>query len=254
MSTIARKRERDGAGKSVSSWDKHWLIKNLLHPQIAILTMKVGRGGLIVDMHAHDGSGVSLPQTDLFDHNMSESTAAMAERVGRECGCHVVLCESITERRNLLRQRFGELDHVTILRSYNDVPKRIDVASYPWAMVLNDPNGQSKHGEDVLVHIARHRPKSDFIICVNEGALRRHVAVGRDGNDCDKPNARLIAGCRASGDAYAWMLDRDRWRRLLGRRYGASARHLCGSHAYKGRVMLFSNYIGNLRKGVFDQW
>lgn len=165
-----------------------------------------------------------------------------------------MLCEAKAERRQLLKQRFGGHEHVTFLDNYEAIPTAIDVAAYPWSVVLNDPNGHSKHGEDVLLHIAQHQPRADFIICLNEGSLHRHLSVGKEGDDASKPNAKLIAGCRAKRDDYAWMADRDRWRALLGRRYGAAARHLCGSHAYRGRVMLFANYIGNIRKGVFDRW
>lgn len=251
QSVTKRHREKDKAGKGQRSHQKHHLIKQLLQPQIAILSMKIGRGGLLIDMHAGDGQGVPKPQVDLFGMDDSEATAALCDRLAAQWQAEVVLCETRIDRREALRDQFPA---ARVLTSHNQVPKVIDVGAYPWVIVLNDPNGHSRHGIDVLMHLAEVNRRSDFIICVNEGSLQRHLGVADSGDDVGKANGSMIEACRHAKHDYEWMLDRDRWRELLRKRHGVSARFLCGTKAYKGRVMLLSNCIGNINRGVFESW
>lgn len=251
QSVTKRRRGKDGAGRGEQSHHKHHLIEKLLQPQIAILSMKIGRGGLLIDMHAGDGHGSPKPQVDLFGLDDSEATAALCVRLAAQWQAEVVLCETRADRRDALRDQFPA---ARILASHNRLPKSIDVGAYPWVIVLNDPNGHSRHGVDVLIHLATTNPKSDFIICVNEGSLQRHLGVADSGDDLGKPNTRMLEACRHAKHGYEWMLDRDRWRELLRKRHGVSARFLCGTGAYKGRVMLLSNRIGNINRGVFESW
>jgi len=251
LTSLARKRGRDGAGKGEESYRKHFLISHILLPQVAILSMKLGRGGLIVDMHAGDGEGVETPQQDCFGVDISDGTAAMAVQAAWKWGASVVLCETKPVLRKKLKAHFRG---ATILTTHNKIPTVIQINTYPWVVVLNDPNGHSRHGLDVLAYISRASRVSDFIICVNEGSLKRHLGVRDNVDDVGHKNGAMLKGCVEKRDQYAWMMDRDEWKVLLRKKHGASARFLCGKGAYKGRVMLFSNFVGNISSGMFEQW
>lgn len=251
LSAAPRRREKDGAGKGEESYRKHFLIRHILGPQIAILAMKFGRGGLIIDMHAGDGEGVETPQMDCFGIDLSNGTAEMAVQLAKKWDANVVLCESKQEKRKKLMEIFPG---IPILTTHNRIPKEVRIDEYPWVVVLNDPNGHSRHGLDVLDHISRANRISDFIVCVNERSLKRHLGHA-DGPDYgEHKNLPMLKGCREKCLKYEWMLDRDEWRVFLRKKHGASARFLCGKHAYVGRVMLFSNFVGNISRGMFDQW
>lgn len=251
QSVTKRRREKDKTGKGERSYQKHHLIKQLLQPQIAILSTKIGRGGLLIDMHAGDGQGVPQPQVDLFGMDDSEATAVLCVRLAEKWQADVVLCETRTDRRQALRDQFPD---VRILASHNRIPKAIDVAAYPWVIVLNDPNGHAHHGVDVLVHLSTANRRSDFIIGINEGSLGRHLHVAHSADDSGKINETMLKGSRQAARKYEWMMNRESWRDLLGKRYGASAKFLCGIGAYRGRILLLSNYIGNVNRGVFESW
>lgn len=245
-----RKRENDGAGKSASSWQKHELIKAAIEAQAAKAS-KVFRGkGVIVDMHAHDGGGVEHPQLDMFGDYDSTSSAGIALLIARRYGCDLVLCEKKRERLMLLKDRFGSFP-IYLPNHYHLMD--FDFARYQWAIVLNDPNGPSEHGVDVLIDISsKPRLASDFIVMVNDGALARLDGV-RDccPSDSEKPNGAMIIAMRQTKSAYAWMRDPQKWKETLGKRFVAYSHFTTSGNGYKGRLMMISNSLANLNKEIF---
>lgn len=244
-----RCRERDGLGKGEHTSHKHLLISKLLNAQAAKLAAVFGPGGVVIDMHAHDGNGVVTPQADLFDEwALSRSTAAMAVAVAARYAGQAVLCERSPERRALLVEHFGARDGVEILRNHALLDPARHVAPFPWVIVLNDPNGHSTHGPEVLEAITRGNPRTDFIVVINEGSLHRHLAVGATGAADESPRVRAS---REATRKYTWMVDPGEWRRLLRKRFCVQARTLVKNGAFHGRVNLFTNHCANLSAREF---
>ena len=169
-----RKRHRDGAGWGPNGWIKHELIKRVVGGQVGVLRLKFGNDGVIIDMHAGTGEGIDIArgQPDLFRDNISDATPALACRFARESTppARVILCESVFERREMLRNLYG--NQADIVHS-NSMLLRMDLSRYSWAIIMNDPNGPSAHALEVMQHIAGQVPHSDFVINVNESALGR---------------------------------------------------------------------------------
>lgn len=244
-----RRRERDGMGKGQRTYSKHFLIQRLLKAQAAKLHQVFGPGGVIIDMHAHDGDGVVTPQVDLFDETaMSQSTAEMAVAVARRYSGLAILCEKDAERRAMLEQRLGYQAQVIILKNNGLLDPALHVQPYPWVIVLNDPCGHSAHNVELLERITAGHPRVDFIVVINEGSLKRHLAVGSVGDDDESP---MIAGCRAAKEKYRWMLDSAEWCRRLNKRHCVQSRTLIKNGAFHGRVNLFANHCANLNAREF---
>jgi hypothetical protein len=250
-SVLPRCRDNDGAGKSATSWEKHELMRRALQAQAAKAQMALGGLGVIVDMHAHDGHGVTAPQVDLFNNSESTSSAMLAFRVAHKHGADLVLCEKNKERMALLQQRFGD---VPIYLTNNEKLLLLDWKYYTWAIVLNDPNGHSEHAVPVMQHIARQRGlRSDFIVMVNESSLLRHLNVAPSSDtDDDHVNAPAIKGSRAAAAAYAWMQQPEQWRRKLFKRHVAHSAETTRGKAYRGRLLVLSDSLANLNPEMFS--
>lgn len=250
---VERKRHRDGAGWGPNGWIKHDLIKRVVGGQTAVLRMKFGDHGVIIDMHAGTGEGIEIAkgQPDLFRDNISDATPALACRFGREGvrPAKVILCESIFERRELLRRLYG--NQAAILSS-NARLTRMDLSDFDWAMVMNDPNGPSGHALEVMRNIAKQVTHSDFVINVNESALARLAGVNPDGNDIAS-NAALVRACREKAAGYAWMLDYEEWRERLGKTHKECAPITVNHRAMRGRLILISNFISDGVKKAFGR-
>lgn len=220
---------------------------------MSVQRMKFGDHGVIVDMHAGTGQGIDIAkgQPDLFRDNISDATPALACRFGREGArpAKVILCESVFDRRELIRMLYGNQAEVL---SSNALLLRMDFSGFAWAIVMNDPNGPAGHALEVMRHIAKQIPHSDFVINVNESALSRLAGVRPDGEDAGA-NAALIRACREKAPQYAWMLDYEEWRLRLGKRNKACARITVNHRAMRGRVILVSNFITDGVRRVFER-
>ena len=245
-----RCRTNDGAGKSATSWEKHELMRRALQAQAAKAQMAIGGLGVIVDMHAHDGCGVTAPQVDLFNDSESTSSATLAFRVAKKHGCDLVLCEKDKARMAVLQHRLGD---EPLYLTNNQKLMLLDWTYYAWAIVLNDPNGHSEHAVPVMQHIARQRNlRSDFIVMVNESSLRRHINVAPSSDTDDEHcNAPAIKGSRAAAAGYAWMLQPEQWRRQLFKRYVAHSAETTRGKAYQGRLLVLSDSLAHLNPEMF---
>jgi hypothetical protein len=231
------RRDRDGAGKSENSYRKHELITMLARPQAAILRFQKGPG-VIIDMHAGDGAGVATNQGSLFELDVSLPTAALAVRLGAKFAVDVILCEKNKERRDQLFNYCHAWTRTTVAP---DNSLHGWITHYRWALVFNDPNGHSGHNIESLEYIAERIPKSDFIICLNEGSLLRHLAVGDDGQDTSS-NAHLVQAVRQSKEKYRWMTDPQNWASLLHKKTVVVSKIRSESPGFRGRVMLLTNF------------
>ena len=244
-----RRRERDGMGKGQRTYSKHFLIRRILTAQTAKLHQVFGPGGVIIDMHAHDGDGVVTPQVDIFDDVvMSQSTAEMAFEFASRYQGFAILCEKNTQRRKLLQTRLGGNDRVLILKNNDLLEPDLHVKPYPWVVVLNDPNGHGHHNLETLEKISYGNSRVDFIVVINEGSLKRHLGVNNQ--ECDGESARVIASRRAT-DKYRWMVDSSEWCRRLNKRHCVQSRTLVKNGSFHGRVNLFANYCANLNAREF---
>jgi hypothetical protein len=167
---------------------KHEEIARLAKMQAARARnfLKRGDRAVIIDMHAGDGHGVTGRQGDLFSGFESTATARLAIEIAAVLRDHgivvdVYLCESAKDRRHSLQVFAGR---ATILRDHRKLPP---LGIYSWGLVLNDPNGPSKHGVDIMQRLAGEVPRIDFIIVVNEGACGRIAGVRGVSSDNKAP-------------------------------------------------------------------
>lgn len=254
-----RCRVNDGAGKSETSWEKHVLMAKALAAQAAKAAEAFRRGrGVIVDMHAHDGGQVDSSQRSLFEDPSGTSSAVMALLTAQLHRCDLVLCESHRQRLHRLRLRINPLAAArgVPVRFLNNHHKLLDLdwSPWAWAIVLNDPNGPSAHGVDVMTHIASlPRLRSDFIVMVNEGALSRIHGVRPTVQQTDlvHANGAQIIALRRAKDVYAWMSDPQQWRERLGKRYVAQSVNVTNGKGYRGRLLLLSDSLANLNPEMF---
>jgi len=246
-----RSRVRDGAGKGPLSYRKHHLFHVLAAAQVATLNLISDRAdrprGCLFDMHAADGMGGPTPQGDLFDENLSQSTAALCLWLADRCSPapHIVLCERNREKRAALTARFGDLPDLHILSNNNQISELLPaLGDLGWTFTLNDPCGHSGHNLEMMCAINRCCSRSDFGVSVNVGSVQRHCSVGATGTDDHLyANAHLIARVRASNQQYAWMPDPLEWCRHLNKRFAVASRGTVNNSAYRGQLMLLTNYV-----------
>lgn len=236
-----RNRDREGAGKSDASWKKHDLIKRLASGQAKAFRTKRSGRILIIDMHAGDGVGVDELQLDLFGGNPSCATAELALRLAADVGnADVVLCEKDRNKRALLEEQFPDAkiigDHARAAELIRN--------DHVWSLVINDPNGYSKHGIEHMRTIARRVP-SDFIIIFNEGALKRLLGMN---DDAVYDNA-FPESVRQKKVEYEWMMQPVEWMQRIGRRRMVRSEKLIkASSNFHYRVMLVADYLTDAAK------
>ena len=219
-------------------------LRALVRAQLAVLNLRRTKGA-IIDMHASNGNGVELPQKDMFRDTESKSSARIAAEEAAGCTPYadVILCESNKKRRDQLKEIFS--DSAMILASNRQL-LRMDLRTYGWLLVLNDPCGHSGHAIDVLAHIRRQVPRSDFIISFNEGSLGRHLGVRRQADDSASEAAGHLdrtKACRAATEKYMWMRDHTAWATKLGKKHVVRTIGISGRKGFKGRLLLVTDYV-----------
>jgi hypothetical protein len=241
-----RSRDKDGAGKSDHSWEKHWLMRKAIGGQLGVASMRFSSIA-IVDMHAHDGSDATHPQVTLFGDVDGTCSAKLAFDAANRHNAELFLCEKKRARMESLRDRFGE--GPTYLPNH-DLLCKVDWTAFDYVLVLNDPNGHAGHGVETIKHIASVSGLvSDFIIMVNESSLSRHRGVS---NEVDLNETPMVRGCRLKRDGYTWMIDRHKWREILRKQNIATSRTLTrGGGAYQGRMHVIANYLSDTTKKEF---
>jgi hypothetical protein len=247
-----RCRQNDGAGKSASSFRKHELIEHLATAQCAVLSRQNGRG-LIVDMHAGDGEGVASNQLSLFGDNQSRATARIAGLLALRHSALCILCEKDGKKRQSLELLSKQVPECLLFDDNERVIETVKHGMFGWALVLNDPCGPSDHQANVLWHLSKCVRRSDFIVVVNEGAIRRNLGLKPDvGQDTGK-NAAAVRGARAKAPEYRWMLDYGQWASMLNKKTALVARQLSGHKGFTGRVTMFTNYSARFDRRLFDE-
>lgn len=224
---MRRNRDRENAGKSARSHEKHGLIRKAVQGQVfAFHTLSKGRGRiLLIDGNAGDGEGVPEDQADLFGDNPSCATAELMVTIGHSrANIDVVLCEKNPAKRSKLIDRFP---NITIIPDHKDAPDCV-TRFHIYALWLSDPCGPAEQGIEPMSELAK-RIKSDFVATFNEGFLIRLKGTK--------------AGWETSKELY---LPRERpewWMTTLQRRHMARTRLIKGSESFHYRVLVISNFL-----------
>jgi hypothetical protein len=241
------------------SYIKHDLIQAALVAQVSALAC-TRRHGLIIDLHAGDGKGHGTRQLampfegdSIAECAASTASATLAVRTARATGSRVILCERNRERRQELERVFGE-HGALVLGNHARLAEHVDPAAFPWVVVLSDPNGPKDQGVETMVWIARRNRFSDFVLTINQRAIKGHSALKPDTDDTGKGNERLLRGSRETRDRYTWMLVPERWRGTFGKKKAMISRATVKNPAFMGKVVLLTNYVGNLPKWSFEPW
>ena len=140
------------------------------------------------------------------------------------------------------------LPYVLILKDNLEIPD-LPLENYEWAVVINDPCGHSGHAVEIMQEIARRIRRSDFIVAVNEGGIRRHLNLTEVLRD------HALASVRASYETkeqYRWMLSFDEWKVRLGKQYILVARNVVANKAFQGRILVISNAKAKLSARLFN--
>lgn len=240
VQTRAQRRGGGGKGQSERSWRKHDLIEKFMNRQLPVLAKK-GRGCLI-DMHAGDGQETPHPQPDFFAGGALRTTAALAVVAARRWKADVILCERQQSSRQLLNGVYGGI--ARILDNHQGLLDLApELAGYAWLAVLNDPNGYSTQGVDIMASLANLNPVSDFIINFNRRSLTRPLGL----TDPDHPRASVRSSYR-SGLEHRWMLSPDEWRKRLGKRQVIATTPVSLSPEMESQILLVSNFIAGYGK------
>lgn len=213
-----RKRDREDAGKSPSSWKKHALVMRAFSAQFfAFLKKHPHARCLIIDMNAGDGEGVEIAREQLafafIERPISTTTAELATKQSAR-NIDVILCEKNKIKAAKLRERFNKPGIRIIGDHANVLPF---VAGYDYVIVLSDPCGPAGHGERTMAAISRLVPKADFVIALNEYAVRRINGTHRDEAEVGRPGKANATSRRLHG----WKDEPLQWRMLLVRKHVA---------------------------------
>lgn len=241
------KQHNGNVGRGIKSYEKHQLVKRAAGGQAAILTKQFSENrGVIVDMHAGDGKGSTLPQFAFWEEALSDASPFIANRLANTLSPipDIILCESHFASRHQLDGCFRNQRNVKILQNNHSLLK-IDFSQYAWGLTLNDPNGPRDHSVDVLEFLSQSMSKMDFIIVVNEGGIERHLGL-KDRPLGTAKNATLVRQAYETRERYKWMLDPEQWRTKLNRRRVAWSLRPVMNSAFHGRVIVVANYLSSV--------
>jgi hypothetical protein len=244
-----RRRDRDGLGWGENSHVKHRLVAHAADPQVsALAATSRGRLGALFDLTAGDGSGVELPQGDLFDPSVSAPTSKVICRLAKRTGATAFLCEWNDERRAKLTVKFPR---AVLLKDHDSLPRLVAPGFFDWGLAISDPCGPSDHGEEVLADLSRRVRRLDTIITLNLSALERVAGVTGE-RDGDGQMLAQVAGLVASQERYRPMFDPEWWRRLLGRGHLLRSRVEICNRAFRGPVLVVTDYVANISPRLFE--
>ena len=109
---------------------------------------------------------------------------------------------------------------------------------------MNDPNGPSGHGVEIMQKIARANPCSDFIVVVNCGSIKRHLGVGKS----DNTGNNFALAVEAAKELYRWMAEPELWSQHLFKRQYVATEPMYQSNEMTSQVVLCSNWIAGYGK------
>jgi hypothetical protein len=235
-----RSRKRDKAGSSDKSWKKHELLERVAWAQLYAYHVTHPRERhLIIDMHAGNGEGVSLPQLDMFCNRPSTTTVQIAMKLRMAIGnCDVILCEKDKQRRQRLVEHFSS---ARILPDHAEIPSIIQPYHH-WALIFNDPNGYGEHGIDTMQKIAAIL-KVDWLIVFNQGAFDRLYGMEEIPHRPDPPH---VARVRAAKTKYAWMREHLAWADRLNARHMAQYPRINASDGFRYRLFVLSHTLSDV--------
>jgi hypothetical protein len=237
-------------GINAHSFKKHELVDQLTRMQVARAGnfLRLDERALILDTHAGDAAGIKMDQPDFFRGDESRATPFIAMEAAAKLRKRGVLCDLVLyeksprARAELANRLNGE---VVYLRGNHRSLLRWDsrrFAIYSWGLLLNDPNGPSDHGDEMLGFVATHVARMDLIIIVNESACERVNGVPGLSTNPDAPAwARSPEAAAAVHRKHCWRLDPLEWARRLHRRTVLEANRTVGKGAMKARVLLVTN-------------
>ena len=235
-------------GRGKYSHQKHELIERVAKAQVAIagLPRVLPRGSRIVliDMMAGDGTGVPTEQISLFDEErrgeslptpgiLIEKCVPILEQRGHQPT--VILCERNRQNRAKLTARYGQ--RATILNNCRELGK-LPSGRFDYALVIVDPNGPADMNVDILAHLSDAVAKADFVIVVNEIAIRRHHGL----RPPEEQMHANVKGSAASRELYVWQLEPQSWLHHIGRQQILVCHHTFGANGMMGRILLATNF------------
>jgi hypothetical protein len=232
-----QRKHREGAGKSDHSWIKHDLAAKAVGAQIGAFRRLFPQARIIlIDGNAGDGDGVELKQFDLFAGvQKSRSTAQLLCDLADEHGATLCLCERDRAKRHRLALLFPA---ATIVANHAEAAS-LALTGFNYALWLSDPCGYAGHGVQHMRKVATQILRSDYIIIMNELALKR--VVGAKGSAYWQPHQK-----------YTPMLTPAWWLGQLPKRFLARTPVINQSSGFHFRLMVVSNYITNGVKRLRD--
>jgi hypothetical protein len=231
----ARNRDREGAGKSESSWIKQGLARGAVQSQAyAYRRANPSHPIVLIDGNAGDGVGVPIPQLHLFEDRQSHPTPRMlfeiADKLG---GVTVILCERNKVKRESLKRLFPR---AIILPNNKDVPAHIR-PDHRYALWLSDPCGPSGHGVDAMRKLADDpRIRTDFVVILNEGWITTRLRG---------TSSPMWATSR---QRYSQMVSPLWWARELRKTSVAHSKLVAQSANFHFRLLIVANYLADVAR------
>jgi hypothetical protein len=235
-------------GKTLHSFRKHELLWQVIRGQCHAQATRKSRPILLIDLTAGDGNGVPLPQPDLFlGVRPSRSSPEILYEVAQEFPLtSLVLCEQKKQPREQLAEAFPSAQ---VLPDSTLVPSVITEA-YDYSLIVSDPNGMH-HDIVAMQAIAALIPRSDFVLTLNEHAIKRLLGVHKPALDAHPLPWRSWK----AQEKYNWMLDPLAWRERLEKRQVAWTRQLIhASPNFHYRIVVVAHAMSDVIRRHPGQW
>jgi hypothetical protein len=210
------------------SWIKHDMADKAVSAQVgAFRRLFPTARMLLIDGNAGDGNGVALNQFDLFSGvRTSRSTAMLLHDLAHRHNATLCLCERDRAKRHRLSLQFPD---AAILDDHARAAE-FALTGFNYCLWLSDPCGYAGHGTEHMRKIATQILRSDFVIVMNELALRRVAGVA--GSPYWQTHQK-----------YTPMLAPTWWLRELPKRFLARTPVVKQSTGFHYRLMVVTNYL-----------
>ena len=227
MGVVMPHTKREGIGWSEHSWIKHDIAAKAVGGQVAAFRQRFPTAKmLLIDGNAGDGFGVELEQRDLFMTKCSRPTAQLLDELAFMHDATLCLVEKDSDKRRSLITRFPK---AIIISSHKEAAD-IALGGYNYVLWLSDPCGYAGHGIEEMRKIALHILFSDFVVILNELALRRVKAVRH--SPYWFPHQKYVP-----------MLEPRWWLGQLCKRYLARTPLIKQSNGFHFRLLVVGDYL-----------
>lgn len=270
--------KRTNAGFSDNSFRKHRKLEQVEKAQLyAYRYHHPNAPVLFIDTNAGDGNGISKPQLNFWEEEVSRSSALSLAALAQKVGAKLILCEKEDDRIICLARRIkatslsvvivDSREHLMLITAdpsqaviLNNHALLLDFdrsyfRQFAYVLWVCDPCGyspQKGHPIEVLRQIAPHLNSTDFIFTFNRGAWVRMQRMEDQGAEDESP---AVAGVRGAKPRYRWMDDLPQWAQRLNRQCAARTRKTTPqSPGYRFQLIVVADHFASCITNNPHEW